>query len=290
MNTISITICNKCGAKYLLHNLTTTKHKCIITYKNYLFHNHNSMSNTEYISGITNIMKSVSINDLTVSNELLETTYKKCIKGYHLINSSSINETVWEDINVMIFHVLGIEVYHQSNGGHLSGMDIDCAIGKLSNKSAKYANNRQSFMISSYRLTTVCSDKHCGTPMQIIEEINRRKNFDYYSFIVRDENSATNTVYYDWLLLPSNASVLEPASYEWFPTIGKRGKNKDEQVGWHTNTINGCKMTISFSMSSQLWIHIEMSEHIKKYIIASTEVSNKPSYNYIDIAYKLTTL
>jgi Ser-tRNA(Ala) deacylase AlaX len=66
-------------------------------------------------------------------------------------------------------------------------MDINCSLGRISNKSAKYSNNKKSIDISSYRLTTVCSEKKCGTPTEIIEEINKRKNFDYYSFIVRDE-------------------------------------------------------------------------------------------------------
>ena len=40
--------------------------------------------------------------------ELIDITFKKCVKGYHLINSSSINETIWEDINAIIFNSLGI--------------------------------------------------------------------------------------------------------------------------------------------------------------------------------------
>jgi hypothetical protein len=41
-------------------------------------------------------------------------------------------------------------------------------------------------------------------------------------------------------------------------------------------------------MSSQLWIHIEMSEDIKKFIIASVIVENKPKFNYIELLDKLT--
>ena len=161
-------------------------------------------------------------------------------------------------------------------------MDINCSLGRISNKSAKYSNNKKSIDISSYRLTTVCSEKNCGTQTEIIEEINKRKNFDYYSFIVRDETDNEN-ISYDWLLIPSNYLILDPSSYKWEHTIGKRGKNKDTQVGWNTNVINGCKMSITFSMSSQLWIHIEMSEEIRKFIIASAVVENKPKYNYIKL-------
>jgi hypothetical protein len=35
------------------------------------------------------------------------------------------------------------------------------------------------------------------------------------------------------------------------------------QIGWTTNEINGCKMSIYFNMSSQLWIHINITDEIK---------------------------
>jgi hypothetical protein len=220
--------------------------------------------------------------------KLIEENFKKCVKGYHLINSSPIIEKIWEDLNATIFTSVGIEVLSKSDGSHLPGMDINCAMGGISNKSGKYANQKKSIDISSYRLTTVCNAKNFGTPQEIIQEINSRKNFDYYSFIIRDENSGdSNQISYDWLLIPSNYLVLDPSSYTWEPTIGKRGKNKDTQVGWNTNEINGCKMSITFSMSSQLWMHINITEEIKKFIVASATVNNNPSYNYIQIIDKL---
>jgi hypothetical protein len=157
--------------------------------------------------------------------ETIDDNFKKCVFGYHLINSSPINETVWEDINSLVFSSSGIEVYKKSDGSHLSGMDINSSLGRISNKSAKYSKNKKSIDISSYRLTTVCSEKAIGNPADIIEEINRRKNFDYYSFIVRDE-SAEGFIHYDWLLIPSNYLVLDPSSYTWEPTIGKNGKKR----------------------------------------------------------------
>jgi sulfatase maturation enzyme AslB (radical SAM superfamily) len=88
-------------------------------------------------------------------------------------------------------------------------MDINCSLGRISNKSAKYSNNKKNIDISSYRLTTVCNAKNCGSPQEIIQEINSRKNFDYYSFIIRDEMSCgsgggTDQISYDWFLIPSN--------------------------------------------------------------------------------------
>ena len=238
------------------------------------------------IARIERIRKEKLIKDMS---SVINSNFNKCVEGYHLINSSAINETIWEDINATVFSVSGIEIYSKSDGSHLSGMDINCSLGGISNKSAKYSNNKKSIDISSYRLTTVCSEKKCGTPIEIIEEINKRKNFDYYSFIVRDETDS-NLIHYDWLLIPSNYLVLDPSSYIWEPTIGKRGKNKDTQVGWHTNEINGCKMSITFSMSSQLWIHIEMTEEIKKFIIASAVAEKRSKYNYIDLLNKLNSI
>jgi hypothetical protein len=228
-----------------------------------------------------------NIYDVCENNALIDANFKKCVKGYHLLNSSPINETIWEDINTLIFQSLGIEVYSKSDGSHSSGMDISSSLGNISNKSAKYAANKKSIDISSYRLTTCCSEKVCGTPSEIIQEINRRKNFDYYSFIVRDETENIDQITYDWLLIPSNHPTLNPETYTWSPIFGKRGKNKGAQVGWGTNEINGCKMTITFSMSSQLWIHIEMTDDIKKFIVATATTDKKTKYNYIDIVDKL---
>ena len=49
-----------------------------------------------------------SITDICENIELIDINFKKCVKGYHLINSSSINETIWEDINAIIFSSSGI--------------------------------------------------------------------------------------------------------------------------------------------------------------------------------------
>jgi hypothetical protein len=218
---------------------------------------------------------------------LFDDNFKKGITGYHYINSTPVNETVWEDINSLIFSKSNIEIYSKSDGSHLSGMDIHSSFGRISNKSSKYSSNRKKFSISSYRLTTVCSEKTCGDITSIIDEINRRKNFDYYSFIIRDENHDTKMIHYDWLLIKADYPLLDPSSYIWEPTMGKKGRNKDIQVGWNTNKIDGCFMKITFSMSSQLWIEIVMTEDIKKYIVSSISIHNNPVCNYIDIVDKL---
>ena len=224
------------------------------------------------------------ITDIFDNIELININFNKCVKGYHLINTSPINETIWEDVNAVIFKKSSIEILSKSDGSHLSGMDIHCSLGKISNKSAKYeySKHKKIIKISSYRLTCVCSDKHCGTPTDFIEEIEKRNNYDYYSIIVREESDGL--IYYDWLFIPSNCEVLNPAAYHWEPAIGT--KKKDSQVGWKTNMIRGCSMSIRFSMSSQLWIHLDMAE-MNKFIIASATVENKSSFDYIDLVDKL---
>lgn len=214
-----------------------------------------------------------------MNNQLIRENFAKCVAGYHKLNASPINETVWEELNALIFRKSGIDILEQSDGGHAPGMDLLTGIGGLSNKSAKYS--KTSFDMSSYRLTTVCSATNPGIPAAIIEEIQRRKNFEFYSILVRLE-SGDKEVEYDWILCPADHKAFHPASYEWTPTLGKMGKNKDSQVGWHTNVIDGCKMSITFSMSSQLWIHVDAAA-VKQLVIASSKATCKPSLNYIDL-------
>ena len=228
--------------------------------------------------------KKGNITDIFDNIELIRINFNKCVKGYHLINTSPINETIWEDVNSVIFKKSFIDILSKSDGSHLSGMDIHSSLGKISNKSAKYeySKHKKIIRISSYRLTCVCSDKHCGSPSLFIEEIEKRNNYDYYSIIVREENDGF--IHYDWLFIPSDYVVLNPSAYVWEPIIGT--KKKGTQVGWKTNIINGCSMSIRFSMSSQLWIHLDMTE-MNKFIIASTTIENKPKFDYIDLVDKL---
>lgn len=220
----------------------------------------------------------LSINMITIANNFF-----KCVNGYHIINNSPINERIWEDINSTIFEHSQIDITSKSMGGHLSGMDINSAIGKISNKSAKYNKNKTEFDLSSYRLTNVCNNKECGNIDSIIQEINNRNNFDYYSIILRNEEPDKSTIDYDWFMIPSDYKLFEPSSYNWKPMIGKQGKQKDKQIGWNTNKKDGSSMSITFSMSSQLWIHIEITEEIKKFIISSVTVNKEAKTDYIKL-------
>ena len=215
------------------------------------------------------------------NNEQFASNFRRCVMGYHFINSEPINETVWEAINSQVLQLSGCEVQQMSSGSHSSGRDIICGLGGLSNKSAKYSKLKKEFAISSYRLTTVCSDKDCGSVSSIVQEINSRKNYDYYSFMVRNEKE--DSIEYDWYMIPANYPALSPECYIWEPMLGQRGKKTGEQIGWKTNEVNGSKMSITFSMSSQLWLTVAVTEELKGFIVSSCIVERKPVFNYLDI-------
>ena len=223
-------------------------------------------------------------SDFSLTEESLKNlsaNFTKCVKGYHLINDDPIKETPWEDINAQVLSACGCIINSQSNGSHKPGADLSCSLGNLSNKSTQYETGNKSFKLSSYRLTTVCSDKTPGKIEDIITGINSRKNFKFYSIIVRYEKD--NEIQYDWYLIPSDYPQFNPSSYKWIPKVGKQGKNKGSTTGWETDTIGGSSMSITFSMSSQLWLDIVITEEMKKFIIASCKVNKGRKLNYIQL-------
>ena len=206
---------------------------------------------------------------------VLGANFAKCVQGYHLVNEDPIKESPWEDINAIVLNSSGCAVKSQASGSHKSGADLSCSLGDFSNKSSQYSGS--SFGISSYRLTTVSK----GKIEDIIAEINRRKNFNYYSIIVRAEEAGQ--FHYDWYLIPSDLPELNPGSYTWRPSLGKTAKNKGEITGWETDELNGSSMFIIFSMSSQLWMRVHITEEMKKYIVGSCRVDIGRKYNYIEL-------
>ena len=75
--------------------------------------------------------------------QLFALNFNKCVKGYHLLNASPINETIWETINSEILENSDCKVQIMSNGSHSTGKDITCDLGGLSNKSAKYDKSKK---------------------------------------------------------------------------------------------------------------------------------------------------
>lgn len=231
------------------------------------------------MSAIVRNVASFAVKEFAIKEFAIN--FAKCVKGYHLINDDPIKESPWEDINAIILNASGCPVNSQSDGSHRSGADLDCSLGSLSNKSTQYEKGNGSFKISSYRLTSVCGEKDAGNIGGIMTEINNRKNFAYYSIIVRQETG--QQILYDWYLIPSDYPALNPASYNWRPKIGKTGKNRDAITGWETDTFNGSCMSITFSMSSQLWIHVNITDDLIKYIVGSCIINRGRKYNYIQL-------
>jgi hypothetical protein len=224
------------------------------------------------------------MNTISKIRSQLSSNFTKCVKGYHLVNDAPIKESLWEDINAIVLNASDCPVDSQSDGSHKSGGDLNCSLGILSNKSTIYGNGKNSFSVSSYRLTTVCSDKTPGNIEDIIAEINNRKNFSFYSIIVREDTETQ--ILYDWYLIPSDYPIFNPASYTWHPKLGKIGKNKGDTVGWETAPLNGSSMSITFSMSSQLWIDVNVTEEMKSFIVGSCQVTRGKKYNYIQLCEK----
>jgi hypothetical protein len=230
------------------------------------------------------VIEAESMTTMTMPSDAFGANFVKCVKGYHLVNDDPIKEAPWEDINAIILNASGCPVTSQSGGSHKSGGDIQCSMGGFSNKSTQYDPGCGSFKISSYRLTTVCSDKTPGKIEEIIAEIQRRKDFTYYSIIVREEDETG--ILYDWYLIPSDFPAFNPASYTWHPKLGKIGKNKGAVVGWETETLDGSSMSITFSMSSQLWMDIAVTKEMKKFVVGSCKVAKGRKYNYIELFEK----
>jgi len=218
------------------------------------------------------------------SRAALRSNFTKCVQGYHLVNNDPIKESPWEDVNTIVLEASGFPVADKANGSHKSGSDLTCALGGFSNKSTQYDGVKQTkdaFKISSYRLTTVCSDKTPGAIADVLAEIQRRKNFAYYSIIVRDESP--KEIQYDWFLIPADFPAFNPASYTWTPKVGKTGRNKGAVTGWETNVVDGSSMSISFSMSSQLWMNIHITDAMRAFIVGSCRVEKARKFNYITL-------
>ena len=202
-------------------------------------------------------------------SEPLSKNFRLYVTGWHKLFDNPIKESIWEDINANIFEKSNITLNNKSNGSHKSGADLFTSIGDFSNKSIKQQKN--SWEMSSYRLTKVCSNNTPGVIEDIVIQINKNKNFQYYSILVRIENEKNKEIVYEWYIIPSDHDQLNPSSYEWQHKIGKQGKNKGNINGWKTNDLEGSSMNIDFSMSSQLWITMNI-ENFKKYMVSSCKV------------------
>ena len=84
---------------------------------------------------------------------------------------------------------------------------------------------------------------------------------------------------YKWYLVPKDYYVFKVNTLSH--KIGKKGKKKDEIVGWVSKH---CE--INFSMSSQLWFYFNI-EDIEQYKLCSTEVDNSKTKMTYSQLFKL---
>ena len=151
----------------------------------------------------------------------LKLNFKKALIGYHMVNKNSLKEAQWEEINSQILTKSNCTILEEANGSHKSGCDLKSCIGKFSNKTTKQAG--EYYNISSYRLTTVCSENNIGTISDILDEINKRDTtFESYSILARDE--LENKINYKWYLIPKSTDLFNPKKYNWKKKNWKKGK------------------------------------------------------------------
>ena len=224
-----------------------------------------------YIRGF--LVRNNNIYVLNKKFTKIQSKYHAVISGYHRINKTPIKESVWEEINCDIVGDI-CSISDEANGNHVSGKDNKFDNITISNKTAKTDGNNVS--ISSYRLSSVCSDKDNGNPQDILNEIEKRDNsFENYSILIRNEKE-NSIIEYMWYIIPKDYYIFKIDTL--IPKIGKQGIKKDQIIGWKSKYCD-----ITFSMSSQLWYKFYIKD-IEKYKVCSTEIdNNKSKINYSQI-------
>jgi len=215
-----------------------------------------------------------NIYTLVKKFKTLQSTFNAVITGYHMINKAPIKEAVWEELNCSIVKNICL-ISDCANGNHVSGKDNSFDNINYSNKTAKVERNNNTG-ISSYRLTKVCNEANNGNPAEILKEIKKRNSsFEYYSIIIRKEKKK-ELIEYMWYIIPKDYYVFTVDKLT--PQIGKRGKKKNQIVGWESKYCS-----IRFVKSSQLWHYFNIKD-IEKYKVCSTEIDNsKSKINYSQI-------
>lgn len=209
-----------------------------------------------YVSNTTNIYKKFK-NPQIIKN------FENELRGYHLMNKSPLKESLWEEVNTNIVRDY-CTIADEANGNHLSGKDNKYDMWNISNKTCKIEKNGK-ISISSYRLSSICSNKDPSTKEKIVEEIHKRdSNFDYYSILVRQEDK--NIITYMWCVIPKDYYIFNVENQEFIPKLGKQKRSQGQNVGW-----TGKYFDINFSMSSQLWYHFNFDD-IKQFVLAKVTI------------------
>lgn len=199
--------------------------------------------------------------------------FQEVIRVHFALTRHPIQGTIWENIKCKILEK-SFHICEQANGGHKSGKDNRVDNFNMSDKTAKIDKNDDILNISSYRLTTVCDAKKTGDVNEIVREIeDRDKSFDFFSILVKNDNNNSTT--YEWYVVPKDYYIFKIVPNDLREKVGKKGKNKDENVGWEWEHGD-----ITFSMSSQLWYKFDINL-IQQFRIHSVELNhNSPIVDY----------
>jgi hypothetical protein len=198
---------------------------------------------------------------------------RKAINGYHMINNCPIKESVWESILCQVLKKVGIN-YEYTIGSHTPGQDITIDDDNiLSCKTCK--ETKKDLNISSYRLTK------CKTIDDFVHEIdNVRANFTHYIILSRSENKTNIT--YNLYLIPSER--IKAIDHKWET---KYKKNKEISL-WKTDNKNGVQMSITPSMSNQLWVKLDKSQFVNNKICTIEIKTNNNILDYCSLFDKLS--
>jgi hypothetical protein len=203
---------------------------------------------------------------------------EKTLKGYHLVSDEPIKEAVWESILASALKRSDKNITWNS-GSHESGKDIvvhvqDGEDAAISCKSCKWTKpQKDSLLISSYRMTK------CNTVEEFVHEIDTvRCNFQYYGVLYRIEKKGT--LLYSVYFIPSNAIKAE--HLQWSETKSKKG--------WTTSVVNGVHMSVSKSMSNQLWIKLSKSMFEQYCVLKDFEIKRNKKVDYASLFDMFDTL
>jgi hypothetical protein len=170
-----------------------------------------------------------------------------------------ITDLVLEELISFAFADSG-QTHLYESGSHKKGSDISTDDEDFSVKSSKIEGGKMK--ISSFRLTRFDND----LPSMINFIDNEGKNFDNY--LVLSRNETADKISYSFYILPS--TIFTASSMQWVESFGKKG----QPTGWKTINNKNVKLSISKSMSDQLWIEIK-TDYIKEYL--SFEVTRELS-------------
>jgi hypothetical protein len=180
-----------------------------------------------------------------IFKESVLSSFESKIKKHHeLYPNLEVKDVYWESIVADSFGVTDWKAHNHNPNG-----DLKIRINGLiepSLKSGKIENNILKF--SSHRMSKF-------TELDEMLNFLDTRTYDSYLFLARPESGDLN---YSVCYMPSK--TWKYSELRWNPTFSQKGKKKGKQSGWYGVSNDGkIKCKIVFSMSSQLWVDVDMS-------------------------------